>query len=68
MSQTHPLTLEALAKMRQEDYLREAEQHRQAVAAERRSESSMGAVPRAVGRFRGGLVRTGLSRVPAHSQ
>jgi hypothetical protein len=43
MFQMHPLTLEALTKMRQEDYLREAEQHRRAMAAERGSKHAIGA-------------------------
>ncbi len=68
MLQMHPLTLEALAKMRQDDYLREAEQHRRAMAAERGYKLAMGAAPPTIGRFRRVLARTRMSRVPAHSR
>ena len=68
MIEMHPLSLEALAKMRLDDYLREAEQHRRARAAEREYKPAMGAAPPTVGRVRRVLARTRMSRVDAHSR
>ena len=59
---------EALTKAKREDYLREMEQHRRAVAAERGYQPARATGPRAVTKLRRMLARAGISRGLAHSR
>ena len=59
---------EALTKAKQADYLREVEEHRRAVAAERGYKPARTTGPRTVARLRQMLVRAGITRVPAHGR
>ena len=67
MVQIHPIVLEALAKTRQEDYLREAEQHRWAAQAERAHEPAVEIAPRAIETSRRVPIPAQMGRVAASS-